>query len=73
MLRGRKDGCCNEDHRQEAEERRRGVFRAVAPGVVGNESTGVIFSVGAAARQPASSSLVLAPTSFVSSPSLSFS
>jgi hypothetical protein len=41
--------------------------------VVGNESTGVTFSVGAAARQPASSSLVLAPTSFVFDPSLSVS
>lgn len=46
---------------------------AVALGVVGNESAGVIFSVGASARQPASSSLVLAPTSFVSAPSLSVS
>ncbi|HVL93554.1 MAG TPA: hypothetical protein VM264_09435, partial [Acidimicrobiales bacterium] len=44
---------------------------AVARGVVGNENTGVIFSVGAAARQPASSSLVLAPTSLSLVPSLS--
>ena len=48
-------------------------LEAVAPGVVGNESTGVIFSVGAAARQPASSSFVLVPTSFVSAPSLTVS
>ncbi len=39
---------------------------AVPRGVVGNESTGVIFSVGAAARQPASRSFVLVPTSSVS-------
>ena len=45
---------------------------AVTRGVVGNESTGVTFSVSAAARQPASSSL-LGPTSFVSAPSLSVS
>ena len=47
-------------------------YRAVTRGVVGNESTGVTFSVSAAARQPASSSL-LGPTSFVSAPSLSVS
>ena len=46
---------------------------AVARGVVGNESTGVILSVGAAAPQTGSSSLVLVPTSFVCAPSLSFS
>ena len=49
------------------------VTEAVPRGVVGNESTGVILSVGAAARQPASSSFVLVPTSFVSAPSLSLS
>ena len=46
---------------------------AMALGVVGNESTSVTFSVGASARQPASSSLVLAPTSFVLASSLSVS
>lgn len=40
-------------------------------GVVGNESVGVIVDVGVAARQPASSSLVLGPTSFVMPSSLS--
>ncbi len=47
--------------------------RIVTLGVVENESTGVIFSVGAAARQPASSSLVLVSTSLSLAPSLSFS
>jgi hypothetical protein len=47
--------------------------RAVPRGVVGNESTVVIVSVGAAARPPASSSLVLFPTSFLVSSSLSIS
>ncbi len=45
-----------------------GVVEGRDPSVVGNESTGVTFSVGAAARQPASSSLVLVPTSFVLAP-----
>lgn len=40
----------------------------VAPGVVGNEDTGVSFNADAAARQEASSSLVFLPTS-LSSPS----
>ncbi len=46
---------------------------AAARGVVGNKSTGVIFDVGVAGRQPASSALVSAPTSFRSPPSLSLS
>ena len=44
-----------------------------APWRGGNESVGVIVDVGVAARQLASSSLVLGPTSFVSSASLSIS
>ena len=44
---------------------------AVARGVVGNESTGVSFSGSAAARQPASSSLVSVPTFLSLAPSLS--
>ena len=47
--------------------------RAVPLGVVENESVGVIVDVGAAARYPASSSLVLGPTSLSLSRSLSFS
>ena len=38
---------------------------AAALGVVGNESVDVIVDVGVAAGYPASSSLVLGPTSFV--------
>jgi hypothetical protein len=44
---------------------------AVAPQVVGNESGRVIVSDAAAARQPASSSRLVVPTSFVLPSSLS--
>ncbi len=51
----------------------RAPLSTVPRGVVGNESTGVTFNVDAAARQLASSSLVLVPTSLSSAPWLSIS